>query len=68
MNAKKPKAVIEDMERFNAYLSAQPFCAWTAQKQRELAAGTYSEKRPAAPAPAAKNDNAELAAALSSMA
>ncbi|MCX8085855.1 MAG: hypothetical protein N3C63_03025 [Rhodocyclaceae bacterium] len=67
-----PKAVIEDQERFLAFLAAQPLCAWSAQKARELALRppphpgihlTYESK------PAKKrNDNAELAAALASMA
>jgi hypothetical protein len=68
MNAKKSKAVIEDMERFNAFLAAQPLCAWSAQKQHEIAAGTYDDKKRPAAGASAKNDNAELAAALSSMA
>lgn len=63
-----PTAVIEDLERFNAYLAAQPFCAWAAQKQQEVMAEMAADrKRPTGNA-TAKNDNAELAAALSSMA
>ncbi len=64
-----PRAVIEDMDQFNAFLAAQPFCAWLAQKQQELAMGMLSHKgRPVADSKAAKDDNADLLAALSSMA
>lgn len=63
-----PAAVIEDLERFNAFLAAQPLCQWSAQKQQEVAAHMQNDmKRPPAGA-AAKNDNADLMAALSSMA
>jgi hypothetical protein len=64
-----PNAVIEDWDQFYAFLAAQPLCKWSAQKQREIAAGMHSDRggsgiRPPPP----KNDNADLAAALSSMA
>ena len=61
------KVVIEDLDRFYAFLAQQPLCKWATQKQQELAAieaGIHSGVSPAAK----KNDNAELAAALSSMA
>jgi hypothetical protein len=63
------KAVIEDQEQFMAFLAAQPLCKWAAQKQREIDSGMHAghARSPVRP-PAAKNDNAELAAALSSMA
>jgi hypothetical protein len=64
-----PKAVIEDWGQFVAFLAAQPLCKWSAQKQQEMARGMHSERRGSAiHPPAPKNDNAELAAALSSMA
>lgn len=63
------KAVVEDWDQFRAFLAAQPLCKWCAQKEREIASGKHSERgspiRPPAPP---KNDNAELAAALASMA
>jgi hypothetical protein len=64
-----PKAVIEDWGQFVAFLAAQPLCQWSAQKQREIAMGMHSERKGSSihSAPP-KNDNAELAAALSSMA
>lgn len=63
-----PKAVIEDWDQFYAFLAAQPLFQWLAQKQQEnLAAAASTRARSAAPA-APKNDNADLAAALSSMA
>ena len=61
-----PNAVIEDWDDFHAYLDAQPLCQWAAQKRQEIATGKKNNRRPAAPA--AKNDNADLAAALASMA
>lgn len=63
------KAVIEDWDKFVAYLAAQPLCQWSIQKQHELAGGIPEKKgRSSIHPPPAKNDNAELAAALSSMA
>jgi len=64
------KAVIEDWNQFEAFLAAQPLCQWSAKKQREVAAGLHSHHGRAsihAPPPP-KNDNADLAAALASMA
>lgn len=62
------QAMIEDWDQFNAFLAAQPLCQWLAQKQQEDAAGaTVDRNRPSLQA-AAKNDNADLLAALSSMA
>lgn len=64
------KAVIDNWEMFEAYLAAQPLCQWSAQKQRDIAAGKIVARGSSAihPPSAPKNDNAELAAALSSMA
>jgi hypothetical protein len=64
-----PNAVIEDKEQFKAFLSAQPLCKWSAQKQQEIAAGMSSPRVTSSihHSPS-KNDNADLAAALSSMA
>lgn len=62
-----PKAVIHDRSQFYAFLGAQPLCKWIAQKQSEIAMGIHSDRGKAAIQPP-KNDNAELAAALSSMA
>lgn len=64
-----PKAIIEDWNQFTAYLAAQPLCKWSAQKQQEIASGKLSDGgRSSIHAPPKKNDNADLAAALSSMA
>lgn len=61
-------AVIENWDGFVAYLNDQPLCRWASQKQNDLASGKVSEKgRMPIHAPP-KNDNADLAAALSSMA
>lgn len=63
-----PKAVIADWDRFHAYLAAQPLCMWAEQKQHEIATGVLTGLGgPARPAPK-KDDNADLVAALSSMA
>jgi hypothetical protein len=65
-----PNAVIEDWDQFRAFLASQPFCAWSAQKQREVAMGMHTGRggvHAAAAAPA-KDDNADLMAALASMA
>ncbi len=63
-----PNAVIEDWDQFRAFLAAQPLCKWSAQKQREIAAGTHRDRGRSSIHPPPKNDNADLAAALSSMA
>lgn len=60
-----PKAMIEDRERFNAFLASQPLFEWLAQKQQEIAMDKQSSH---AVRPPPKNDNADLVAALSSMA
>lgn len=39
----KPKAVIEDLDQFNAYLAAQPLFKWLAQRQQEDATGMHNE-------------------------
>ena len=63
-------AVIDDWEAFKTFLSAQPLCQWSIQKQREINSGLHPDKgrssihTPAAP----KADNAKLAEALASMA
>lgn len=66
-----PNAVIDDWTQFSAFLAAQPLCQWSAQKQQEMAAGMHVDlgKSPIhRPPPKKKDDNADLAAALSSMA
>lgn len=64
-----PQAVIEDWDQFNAFLATQPFCIWAAQKRHEIAMGTHSGRgRPPIAASPSKDDNADLIAALSSMA
>ena len=64
-----PNAVIEDWDQFNAFLAAQPLCQWSAKKQSEIASGMHGKKdHSAIHAPPPKNDNADLAAALASMA
>jgi hypothetical protein len=64
-----PNAVVEDWDRFNAFLAAQPLCKWSAQKQQEIARGMHSDRGgPSIHPPPPKNDNADLVAALSSMA
>lgn len=63
-----PSAMIEDWDRFNAFLAAQPLCVWAAEKrQQQMAAEAQRERGRSAPA-RPKDDNAELLAALSSMA
>ena len=64
------KAVVEDMNYFKAFLAAQPLCQWAAQKQRENPTGLQTGRgRSTIHHPHSKiDDNAELAAALSSMA
>jgi len=61
------KAVIENWSQFEAFLAAQPLCQWSAKKQREMAAGLHSGHGSSSAAPK-KDDNADLMAALSSMA
>lgn len=62
-------AVIDDWDQFEAFLVAQPLCKWSAQKQQEIASGKHSGRGGSSiHPPHAKNDNADLAAALSSMA
>lgn len=60
------KAVIDDWDGFIAFLAAQPLCQWSAQMQQENALGM--PRHGGAAPPSQKNDNADLAAALSSMA
>ena len=62
------KAVIEDRDQLYAFLAAQPLCKWLAKKQQDVAAGTHHERGGTGIHHPPKNDNAELAAALSSMA
>lgn len=59
-----PAAVIEDWDRFRTFLAGQPLCIWSAQRKQEI----IDRDRGVVPAPAQKNDNADLLAALSSMA
>jgi hypothetical protein len=64
-----PNAVIKDWDQFSAFLAAQPFCKWSAEKQREIATGVHSGMgQPSVAPPKKKDDNADLVAALSSMA
>lgn len=64
-----PNAVVENWSQFEAFLAAQPLCQWTAKKQREVAAGLHSGHGSTSNSAAVKkNDNADLAAALASMA
>jgi hypothetical protein len=66
---KMSNVVIEDVDQFKVFLASQPLCKWVAQTQREIAAGMHRDHRRAGlHLPAPKNDNAELADALSSMA
>lgn len=62
-----PNAIVDDWDQFKAFLAAQPLCQWSAQKQQEVAAGLHTEQGGPVRTPP-KNDNADLAAALSSMA
>ena len=62
-------AVIDDWDQFEAFLAAQPLCKWSAKKQQEIALGKHIGRgSPSIHPPQPKNDNADLAAALSSMA
>ena len=64
-----PNAVIEDWGQFSAFLAAQPLCQWSAQKQQKIAAGLLVDQGSSAVhASPKKDDNADLIAALSSMA
>lgn len=62
-----PTAVIENLDRFNAFLAAQPLCLWAAEKRQQQTAAEAQRAR-GRPAPRPADDNAELLAALSSMA
>lgn len=63
------QAVIEDWDKFSAFLASQPLCQWSAQKQREVASGMHSGMTGVVQAHAKKkDDNADLVAALASMA
>lgn len=59
-----PAAVIEDWDRFSTFLATQPLCIWAAQRKQEIA----DRERGVVPGAPQKNDNADLLAALSSMA
>jgi hypothetical protein len=65
------KQVVDDWDRFCAFLASQPLCKWTAEKEREVVANL--EMVGTAPVPSRssakkKDDNADLMAALASMA
>lgn len=62
------KAMIDDKNQFYAFLDAQPLCKWMAQKKHEVATGVHGKKGGTSAHSQPKDDNAELAAALSSMA
>lgn len=61
-------AVVENWDQFNAFLVAQPLCKWSMQKQQEIATGVHRDRGGSSAHHPPKNDNADLAAALSSMA
>lgn len=64
-------AVIEDWDEFIAFLSAQPLCQWSIKKQREVSSGMHHDNKGRSimhTPPKVQSENAELAAALSSMA
>lgn len=62
-----PNAVIEDRDKFKAFLASQPLLQWSAQRQQEIARGMGARgQSPVQPPP--KSDNADLAAALAMMA
>lgn len=64
-----PKAVIENWSQFETFLAGQPFCQWAAKKQHEIAAGLHDSRGGSSGhAASKKDDNADLMAALSSMA
>jgi len=63
-----PNAVIEDWDQFQAFLAAQPLYRWSAEKQEKIDAGLLSDSRKSSVLPPPKDDNADLAAALASMA
>lgn len=65
-----PKAVVEDWDEFRTFMAAQPLCQWSAQKQRDMARGLHQDRQRTGihSPPPPKNDNADLAAALASMA
>ena len=65
---KAVKTVIQDWDAFIAYLATQPLCQWSIQKQREIDTGSRAPGGKSSIHAPPKNDNAELAAALSSMA
>jgi len=62
--------VIADWNQFTQFLVAQPFCRWSQQKQQEVSQGLHRDRSTAHihPPSTPKNDNADLAAALASMA
>lgn len=66
------RAVVEDLDQFKSYLSQQPLCLWAAQKQRDIDAGKVPDHSRKGlhlgGSPPKPNDNADLAAALASMA
>jgi len=61
-------AVIENRDEFKKFLATQPLCKWMAQKQQEVASGMHDGRGGGAVHAPPKNDNADLMAALSSMA
>lgn len=60
------QAIIEDIDQLKAFIAQQPLALWAAEKQRELDQGIVHKH--GAAQKKAKDDNADLAAALSSMA
>jgi hypothetical protein len=64
------QAVIEDWDQFIVFLSTQPLCRWSAQKQQEIASGLHGfDGHPSIHPPVTKKKaDPELADALASMA
>lgn len=64
-----PNAVVENWDDFKTFLSAQPLCRWSAEKQQQIASGSLPVRSSGMEkSAAAKDDNADLVAALSAMA
>lgn len=61
------RAVIENWDQFAAFLASRPLCQWCDKKQQQTAEGLLDENGKPLKKPK-KDDNADLAAALASMA
>ena len=65
------KAMIEDREALEEFLAEQPLCKWAVQKDKDIASGKVQLHKSTVLPPetkSKKDDNAELLAALGSMA